>query len=270
MSRLGIEFISVLGMPPVAFVELTAALGCSGVGMALSPFTANPHGYPDWSLREDAGLRRDLIAALKANDVAIFGGEGFLIRPGSDVAACAHDLDLMAEIGARGVNILTIDPDTGRSRDQLARFAGMAAERGLKVTLEYMAGMAVGTLDAAAALVRAAGTANLTLMIDAMHLARSGGSPADVAALDPALIGYLQLCDVKDKPLDASYGEEARHNRLELGTGDLPLAALVAACPVAIPVGLEAPMLTRALAGEWEKERLAASVATAKHLLGEA
>jgi sugar phosphate isomerase/epimerase len=270
MTRLGIEFISALGMPPIGFVEITAAMGCNGLGMALAPFTANPHGYPDWSLREDAGLRRDLVTALADNDVKISIGEGFLIRPASDVADYAADLDLFAQLGATRVNILTIDSDVTRSTAELARFADMAAQRGLDVTLEYMAGMAVGDLAAAADLVRSIARSNVTLMIDGMHLARSNGVPADVAALDPALIGYLQLCDVADKPLDTGYGEEARHNRMGLGSGDLPIADLVAACPSVIRVGLETPMLSRAQAGEGPKQRLAASVAFAKQLLGEA
>ncbi len=269
MGRLGIEFISALGMAPVAFLELAAELGCGGVGMALAPFTANPHGYPGWSLRDDAALRRDLIAAVQSTGVTIQLGEGFLIRPGSDVNDSARDLDLMAELGAARVNILSIDNDVARSIDELGRFTGLAAARGLPVTLEYMAGMGVGTLAVAADAVRAVGRANLSLMIDAMHLARSGGVPADIAALDPALIGYLQLCDVKDKPIDANYGEEARHNRLKLGEGDLPLAGIVAACPAHIPVGLEAPMLARAELGEGPRERLASSVARAKSLMGE-
>lgn len=269
MNRLGLDFISGLAMPPVAFVELAAEFGCGGVSLALAPFTANPHGYPAWSLRDDAGLRRELSAALAQNGVELRNGEGFLIRPGSTVADCPGDLDLMAEIGSQRVNILTIDPDLARSIDELGRFAELAGERGLTVTFEFMAGMGVGTLEAAATMVRAVARTNLALMFDTMHLARSGGTPADLATLDPGLIGYVQLCDAPDKPLDASYGEEARHNRLALGDGALPLAELVAAIPPGVPVGLELPMLARAEAGESPQERLAASVAVARQLLGE-
>lgn len=268
MNRLGVDFISVLGMPPVEFVALAADLGCGGISLALAPFTANPHGYPAWSLREDVRLRRDLGAAMADSGIELRNGEGFLIRPGSDVAASASDLDLMAEIGAQRVNILTIDPDPGRSHDQLARFAELARQRGLAVTLEFMAGMAIGTLAAALALIRGIGSANLSLMIDTMHLARSGGTPGQFAALDPVLVGYVQLCDVADRPLDAGYGEEARHNRLALGEGALPLTALAAAIPAGVPVGLELPMLARAEAGEGPRQRLAGSVALARQLLG--
>lgn len=269
-NRLGLDFISTLAMPPVAHVELAATLGCGGVSLALAPFTANPHGYPTWSLRDDAALRRDLKAALAANVIELRMGEGFLIRPGSDVADSAADLDLMAELGCQRVNILTIDGDVARSVDELGRFTVLAAARGLSVTLEYMAGMAVGNLNDAVAAIHAVNSPHISLMVDALHLDRGGNTPADVARLDPALIGYVQICDALHQPVDASYGEDARHNRLELGSGELPLAALIAAVPDDVPVSLEIPMLARATAGEAPQDRLTASVAFAKSLLGEA
>ena len=46
MHRLGIEHLSVFGLPPIAFIDLAADLGCSCIatGLTASPF--NPHGYP--------------------------------------------------------------------------------------------------------------------------------------------------------------------------------------------------------------------------------
>lgn len=257
-------------MPPVEHIALAAELGCGAISLAPAPFTANPHGYPAWSLRDNPALRREVRAALAAKGIALRLGEGFLIRPGSDVGSSADDLDLMAEIGAERVNVLSIDADAARSLDELGRLADLAAARGLVLTLEWMAGMAIGTLAQSVAAIRAVGRGNLKLLVDTMHLARSGGTAAELAVIDPALIGYVQLCDCPVKPLDASYGEEARHNRLALGQGDLPLAELIAALPQQVLIGLELPMLVRAEAGEGPRERLAASVAFAKSLVGEA
>ena len=57
MNRLGIEQISVFGLPPVDYVNLVADLGCSNMGIALYPFGINPHNYPPFSLKDDAQLR---------------------------------------------------------------------------------------------------------------------------------------------------------------------------------------------------------------------
>jgi sugar phosphate isomerase/epimerase len=266
-DRLGLDFISVLGMPPVQFVELAAQLGVKRVGMSLVPFTGNPHGYPAWSLRDDPGLRRDLLAALKDNDVAIGMGEWFLVRPGADIGTAAHDLDLMAELGIPAANALSIDPDVARCSSEFARFAAMTAERGMGVTVEYMAGTALGGLDLALAAVRAAQHPNLKLLVDCMHFARSGDRPEQIAAAAPGEIGYLQLCDVPNRPLDASYGEEALNNRLAPGDGDVPLGAILAALPRDVPVGLEVPMLAKAEAGLSPRDYLGDAVTKARALL---
>lgn len=266
-DRLGIDFISGLGMPPVEFVGLAADLGIKRVGMSLVPFTANPHGYPAWSLRDDPGLRRALLAALADNDVAIGVGEWFLVRPGADIGDAAHDLDLMAELGIPAANCLSIDPDVARCSSEFARFAEMTAERRMSATVEYMAGTALGGFDLALAAVRAAQHPNLKLLVDCMHFQRSGDRPEQIAAASAGEIGYLQLCDVPDRPLDASYGEEALNNRLAPGDGDVPLAAILNALPRDVPIGLEVPMAAKARSGLAPRDYLGDAVAKARTLL---
>lgn len=103
MERLGIEFISVLGLPPVEFVHLAADLGCSNIGLAAAPFLANPHGYPDWSLLVDKDLRRRTGEALRECGVSISLGEGFLVKPGEDVRTQAAAVDVLAELIAQRI-----------------------------------------------------------------------------------------------------------------------------------------------------------------------
>jgi hypothetical protein len=44
MNRIGIERLCVFGMPPVEFVTLAADLGCSFVGIGLTPMRAGRRG----------------------------------------------------------------------------------------------------------------------------------------------------------------------------------------------------------------------------------
>jgi sugar phosphate isomerase/epimerase len=265
---IGIDFISVFGLPPVAFVALAAELGCQHISIALTPMPGNPLGYPLWSLRDDAGLRKDLVAALRAHGITISLGEGFLVRPGTDVRDTAGDMELMRELGVPCINIVPIDPDYSRSVDQLSLFAEMAGANGLAATLEYMPGMRIGDLATSAAAVAEVGNPNLRLLIDAMHLFRSGGTAADVAALAPEMIGYIQLCDVPVVSKYESYGEEARHHRLPPGEGELPLRAFLDALPRDLMLGLEVPMLGEAQAGIGPYERLNRCVQAARALSG--
>ena len=58
--RLGIEQLSVFGLPPVDFVDLAATLGCSCISVGLTGMGYNPHGYPAFSLRDDVSMRREM------------------------------------------------------------------------------------------------------------------------------------------------------------------------------------------------------------------
>jgi sugar phosphate isomerase/epimerase len=272
MDRLGLEFISTLGMNPVEAVRLTAELGLRRAGMAPSPITDNPHEFAPWDFRSDPALVRATKAAAREHGVEIALGEGFLIMPGLNMADFEPAVDIMAELGAPVLNGVCIEQDRARATDEFALFAELAAKRGLVATLEFMPLMWPATLAEALDFVKATGAPNARLLLDAMHVYRSGATTADVAALDPAMIAYVQLCDV---PLPASgaavaddYGEEARHNRLCPGEGDLPLADFVAALPPEVTIGLEVPMLRKAQAGVGLRDALAPCVAASRRLLG--
>jgi sugar phosphate isomerase/epimerase len=265
--RISIEFISVFGLPPVQFVDLAADLGCQHIGMSLTPMPSNPHNYPLWSLREDAQLRRDMIVAMRHTGVSISLGEGFLIMPKVDIANVAADLDLMRELGAPAVNILSLEPDMNRGFDQCALFAQMAHARGLRATLEFVPSLPIGDLSSALAAVRHVGQPHFGVLIDAMHVFRSGSKVADVAAIEPGLIGYVQLCDVPLVSKSTSYADEARYERLPPGKGELPLQQLLGALPHDLIVGLELPMLAQAKAGLGPYERLSGAVAVTREML---
>jgi len=266
---IGIEFISVLGLPPAEFVALAADLGCRSIGIALEPIV-RAKSYPPWSLREDAGLRRDMVGALRRHGVSIQLGEGFLVWPDKNIRGAGADLDLMCEFGARQVNILGLDPDRGRTFDQFAIFAELAEDRGLDATLEFMPGLCIGDLETAVSAVRHVGKQNFRVLIDAMHFFRSGSKVAQLAAVDPQLIGHVQICDVPLMSAGLSYADEARFARLPPGAGELPLLQLLAALPAHASIGIEVPMLARAEEGIGPHERLAPCLKSTRDLLSQA
>jgi sugar phosphate isomerase/epimerase len=67
------------------------------------------------------------------------------------------------------------------------------------------------------------------LLVDALHLARTGGVPADVLGAPAGLIRSAQLCDAPAaRPeSEAAIIAEARSGRLLPGEGDLPLRELL-------------------------------------------
>jgi sugar phosphate isomerase/epimerase len=172
----------------------------------------------------------------------------------------------MAELGTAQVNTVSFDPDLARSLEGFARIAEMAAARGMSTTLEFAPSLTFKTLDAALDAVRQVGRPDFGLLIDTMHLIRAGNTAADLAAVDPGLIRHVQLSDNTIRQRGAVYREDTI-DRMVPGEGELPLRDILAAVPPGTPVGLEVPMLSRALAGESTDDSARRCVEGARALL---
>jgi sugar phosphate isomerase/epimerase len=227
----------------------------------------NLEDYPPFSLRDDAALRRDMVRALDDHGVSIALGEGFAIRPGTDVRDYEGDLEKMCELGAPRINSYCMERDPGRGLDQLSRLSEMARAAGVENTIEFVPGLPIGDLESALAVVDRIGSPGCRLLIDTMHFIRSGAAPADLVRIDPGKIGYAQICDVPLEPPAMSYGEEAMFERLVPGEGELPLADILAVLPGHVPIGIEIPRRPLAVAGVSPFERLEPCVTATEQLL---
>jgi sugar phosphate isomerase/epimerase len=225
------------------------------------------HGYPDWSLKDDRALRREMVAAMRDRGVSISLGEGFTVKTDIDARDRAADLEIMCELGVKRINAVSMDPDLNRTYDQYAILAEMAQAVGVEMTLEFGPGLTISNLPSAVAAVRHVARPNFRLLIDTMHFARSGSDIAELAALDPNMIGYAQLSDAPRISKYSSYMEEALFERRVPGTGELPLSGILAALPRHLVLGLEVPERSRALAGVGPHERLGSCVEGARSLL---
>ena len=275
MNRLGIEMLTTLGMPPVDYITLAAELGCAEVstglsGLPLSMFGMKDVFYPEWSLRDDPALRREMIAAMRDTGVGIGLGEGFRASAGADVRSFAGDLDIMAELGARCINAICMDDDlvagSSGAKDQLALLADMAITRGLIFTVEFFPPSGIKNLELALEVAAHIGKGRARVLLDSMHFFRSGGTVAEIAALDPDWIGYVQLADSRLAPHDDAYFMEAMFGRGVPGEGELPLRELVAALPADVTISLEVPRLEDLRSGVSPRDHAARCVAAARSL----
>lgn len=268
-DRLGIGMLSVFGLPPVELVNLAADLGCRFVSAALQGMPLVPLGYPRFSLTDDAGLRQAVLAAMDDRAVRISLGDGFLVLPGADVRALRGDLDVLAELGVPRINVVSLDPDVPRSFDQFAALTDLAAQLGIQTVVEPVPGLTVGDLPTALAAVEHVARPDFRLLIDTMHVVRSGSSAADLAAIDPARIGYAQLNDTTLRPRTENYMEEAMFERMVPGEGELPLRGILSVLPSDILIELEVPRRQLALAGVSPIDRMRPCVEAARRLLSE-
>jgi sugar phosphate isomerase/epimerase len=147
-----------------------------------------------------------------------------------------------AAVGARVLQVLGWDDVADRALENLALVADLAADGGLGVVVEFMPYSEIKTLADALHLLTEIDRPNVKLLLDSLHLFRSGGSVADVAAVDPRYFGVIQLSDAPAQaPAYEDLRPEAVGNRLVPGTGELPLHELLAAVPEDLPISLEVP-----------------------------
>ena len=157
------------------------------------------------------------------------------------------------------------DPDESRMIDNFARFCQLAHPYGLKVMLEFIPYCHTRMVADAHRIVTIAAQPNAGVLIDALHLSRSGGHPNDLRTLDPAWLSYCQICDARaarPATVDA-LRHEARNDRFYPGAseGTLPLTALLDALPPGVPIGVEAPSLAYAALSPVERGRLCGAAA---------
>lgn len=272
-NRLGIENLTLMGMPPIEYVELAAELGCVGVSLGLTSMPFERFGfrdvnlYPEWSLVDDPVLRREFKAALCDTGVVISLGEGFRADPTFDVSEKAEWLDILAELGGQRINAVSMESDRTRTIEQLGKLADMTIERGMQFTVEFAPPNAINSLSDAISVVEAIGGGKVKVLVDSMHFYRSGSKTEELADIDPDMIGYAQLCDAPWQPVDGKpYLMESTFGRSVPGEGEFPLRDWIAALPADVHIGIEAPALAELLAGVSPRDHASRVVAAARKL----
>ncbi len=214
---------------PIETAEAAIAAGWPAVGIWVDPATwTDAIAAEVWARTQDAGI-------------VILDVEVIWLKPGDDDPDHYRLVDAGAAIGARNVLVVSSDPDDGATAAKLARLQTHAAERGMRVSLEFAAFTEVKSITKADAILANAGGAGM--LIDPLHLARTGGRPNDVAAVDRDRFNYAQFCDAAASgppPSDvAAIIHEALDLRLDVGKGALPLAPLLGALPPGLPLSIE-------------------------------
>ena len=223
-------------------VEAAAAGGFDAVGLRM---IAPRPGDPVHPLVGDPAAIRALGGLMADRGIRLLDMESLWISPATQPASYRPAFEACAALGGRYVLCAGNDAERDRLVENFAALAALGAEHGLTVGIEPTSWLALRTLAQAEDLLARAGAPNTGIIIDTLHMARAGETAASIAALAPGRIAYAQICDaVAEAPADLM--AEARGDRLLPGEGALPLAAMLAALPARLPIGVEAP--TRAFA----------------------
>ncbi|MDA9389884.1 xylose isomerase [Bradyrhizobium sp. CCBAU 45394] len=261
MTDLGLAHLTALNLAPVALVAEAARAGFSFIGLRAIPATAGGPAYPT---RMGTDAHRELKRSLAGEGVRLNEIEFVQLTPRIDIPALAGLFEAAADLGAVAVTASGDDDDPVRLTAHFADLCDLAQQFGLRVDLEFMRWRAIGSLPQAVAIVRGAGKANGTILVDALHLHRCGGKPGDLISIPAHYLRAAQICDVvADMPAsDAAIIAEAREGRLPPGEGALPLGALLAALPVDASLSVEMPLPALAV-----RPRLATAFNATRRLL---
>jgi sugar phosphate isomerase/epimerase len=228
-----------VGRPdPLTMVDAAEAGGFGSLGMTLwVPGQDCAPVCRDRRLREE--VRRHVErTGLPVTDVGVV-----VLRPRLDMEVVERVLVTARALGARQILVMNADDDRHRAVATLRAVADLAGRHGLLVSVEFMPYSSTRTVAEARRLVADTEAHNVGLVLDLLHLFRSGGTAADLGESALGALHLVQLCDAGHaSPAPDGLRAEALGDRLYPGEGELPLDWILALLPDGVPVTLEAPI----------------------------
>jgi sugar phosphate isomerase/epimerase len=183
------------------------------------------------------------------------------------IPAADHDdhgervIEAAAAIGARHVLFTSRLTELSATIDRFSTLFDIAKGYGVRLVCEFLPIFPLRSLTMANDVVGRHPIDGAGILVDNLHLSRSGGTIDEVRAIDVGRFPYLQIADaVASAPTElAALLDEALNGRLLPGDGALAIAELLAAVPL-VPLSFE--VRSRAL-----RDGFTDPVERARHLL---
>ncbi len=231
MNKLSLASGVVPEFGPVETIRAAAAGGFDAVGLWVDPAS--------WT----ASTTRACRAALDDTDLDLLDVEVIWLKPDSEMADHKACIDIGAELGARHVLCVSSDADMPANAARLAELCRHAEGSGMRVALEFGIFTEVKNLTMARTVIDEVAHPLAAILIDPIHVDRSGTLIADIANLPAALLPYAQFCDAPLKRPDPNDFNAVITDAIDLreqcGEGGLDLASLYRALPADIPLSIE-------------------------------
>lgn len=241
-----LDHLTVFELTPPELVCTAALGGYRHVGLRLKP--AAPSGEVQHPLVGDTPMRRETLAALRDCGVAVHDWGVLRLAAGTVVADLEPWLASACELGSRHAIVNGDETDEARLSGLFARLCELGRPYRMHFHIEPTPWSGLRTLAQAVRVARAANQANGKVMIDTLHVDRSGHGAREIAAVPPDLIDYIQLCDgVVPRPVDVQdMIFQARNERAFPGEGGIDLASMLRVLHPGCTVSLECPTRHRA------------------------
>ena len=240
MRILSLDHLTVFELTPPELVGTAALAGFSHVGVRLQPAAPGEKQHP---MIGDTPMLRETLARMADTGVKLLDAGVFRLRKDMDIPGLEPVFATAAKLGAAHVVVNGDEPDEAVLADLFARLCDLGRRYALTANLEATPWTGVRTLTQAARIVGGVNRPNGRVLVDTIHVDRSGGSAAEIASIPASLIAYAQICDARGpRPKDFdTMIFQARNERAFPGEGNLDLAGMLRALPPGIPLSLECP-----------------------------
>lgn len=218
--------IPELADDPVAFVRAAATAGWRACGIWFEPT-----GWTD-------ATTRAVRATLDDTGVVPLDLEVIRLGQGDHRAA----VDAAHALGVPNLLCISMLDDHAETEERYAELCADCHDAGVRACLEFMPFSSVRTLADALDVVAAVANPCAGVLVDTLHLIRSGGAVGELAQVDPTLLPYAQWCDGLASIGDTSTRGlvvDALDGRSCPGEGELPVDEFVDALPTGTPLSLE-------------------------------
>jgi sugar phosphate isomerase/epimerase len=201
--------------------------------------------------------------ALTETGITALDIEVVWFQPGEPIDTHNRFVDIAKAIGAKNILCVSSEPDISETKRRFKHLCQLTEGSDIRVVLEFLAITEIDSLAKALEVVEDIAHPAGGILVDALHLQRTGSCAQDIVELAQArsaspihsqtrLFPYLQLCDACENLEDQSYEgilEDAIFLRKLLGEGELPLKDILQAVDADTPLSLE--IRSRALAEQF-------------------
>ena len=243
--------LTVLSLTPPQVVEVAARAGYRYASLRMTRVT---QAEPLYDLAHDRAMMQETKARLDDTGIEVLDVELFRMDPKLEPEDFAPELDATAELGAKNIIAQLPDSDRARATERFARLCDLARPLGIFVSLEFPHWTETGSLAEASRVVRAVSRPNAAILVDMLHMARSGSSCDELRKLPREWFRFAHVCDAEKQVPPTLEGiiRTARDERLFPGEGTIDVRGILGCLPDPIPYSLEIPRaaLTKAVGPE--------------------
>jgi sugar phosphate isomerase/epimerase len=237
--RISLHHLTVQDVSVTKVAEIAAATGYDSVCLFVK-VPNDPGPFPRVSSIQAA---REMRKRLEDSGLSVHNTDTCMMRAELNPADYVETLDIVAALGAKTFNIISMDPERNAVAEKLAAIAELAHRVGVQPIFEWFRQSGVTTLEDSLDLLRRSGRNDIELNVDVLHLMRNGSGPKDLAPLAPNLKRYAQINDGPLHQPEELQMDEAVANRNFPGAGEFPLVDFIRQLPEDGVVCIEAPVM---------------------------